>query len=238
MQLGTLLVLNPTTAFAAGCTTESTKFVYEDVGNPGASNNNRYYGIRGTTRSYNHQPICSNTGVAQTFFVRLSPDYSSWVETGVTQYATDSTANSHAWAEWRYLPSQSALKTYDPQAGILTTNTDYSLRLENGAGTTWEIYIAHASSPEAVTNWNHLDTTGSMGVFSGPVESELSRYGTGNASDHPTHLEEQRLFAGAYYGWQHLGCDYAQRSIMDWTAVKVSQSEWFMNAGTPGSGQC
>jgi len=235
LALGVPVVGPVSPASAAGCS-ESTKFVQELATNP-VTGDNDYFGIRGSAYTFNHLPMCSGTGVAQSFFVRLGPDYSSWVEMGASQYSNDTANHTHAWAKWRYLPSQSALKTYDTAAGILGTGLTYSFMLQNGTGTTWNIYFAHSGSPDGIA-WNYVDSTGSMGAFRGPVESELSRYGTAHAQDHPTHLEEQRSYNGSYYGWQHLGCDYAQWSILDYTAVRVSQSEWYMSPRPPGSGEC
>lgn len=233
LSLG-LPVIGPVApASAAGCG-ESTKFVQELSANP-LNGQNAYFGVRGSAYTFNHLPMCSGTGVAQTFFVRLSPDYSSWVEMGATQYWNDTSNHTHAWAEWRYLPSQSALKTYDTQAGILGTGLTYSFMLQNGSGTTWNIYFAHTSSPDGNVNWNQVDTTGSMGAYRGVLESEMSRYGTASAQDHPIHLEEQRNYNGPYYGWQHLSCDNAQRTILDYTAVRVSQSEWYMSPRPRGA---
>ncbi len=130
LALGVPVVGPVSPASAAGCS-ESTKFVQELATNP-VTGDNDYFGIRGSAYTFNHLPMCSGTGVAQSFFVRFGPDYSSWVEMGASQYSNDTANHTHAWAEWRYLPSQSALKTYDTAAGILGTGLTYSFMLQNG----------------------------------------------------------------------------------------------------------
>lgn len=53
-----------------------------------------------------------------------------------------------------------------------------------------------------------------------------------------TSLQRQTQYNGSWYGWGHLGCDNSQRSILDYSAVKVSDTEWHTTVGAPGSGQC
>jgi hypothetical protein len=227
------LVIAPNTARAA-CS-ETTKFVEEYNNNPDTGNT-QYYGIQGSTWTYNHLPICSGGAVYQSFFMRLTPDYTDWVETGIGQFPSDSSGHDHAWGEWRYFPANAVVRTYDTKAGVLTTGTWYSVRLQNGTGNTWDLYIAHTSSPGS--SWNHLDNTGDLGTFTGMPESELSRHGTGNADDLVNYLQEQYYYLGPFHNWQHMGCDYNARSILDWYVVKLTEQSWQMFPGTPPSGAC
>lgn len=66
----------------------------------------------------------------------------------------------------------------------------------------------------------------------------MSRYGSGDASDSVSYLQEQDIYLGSWAGWQHLGCDNDLAQMTDWAVIKVSNSEWYMNHAAPASGQC
>jgi hypothetical protein len=217
---------------AASCS-ENTKFVEEVANNPDTGNT-QYYGIQGSTWVYNHLPICSGGVTAQSFFMRLSPDYTNWVETGIRQSPSDSSSHSHAWGEWRYYPAPGQAFNYDGQVGVLTTGTWYSVNLQNGPGTSWDLYIAHTSSPGS--SWHHLANTGNLASFTGIPESEFARFGDGNASDLVNYLQEQYYYLGPFLNWQHMECDRSQDSITDWTVDRLTNSSWEMLPGSPGTG--
>lgn len=206
-----------TITYATQCT-ETTKFV-QDVQYPSV------FGNRGSAYAYNHTPMCGG-GNAESFFVRTSLDYSGWVETGMRQNSNDSAGTTHAWAEWRYYPSgQSSLKFYDSTVGALSTGNWYSFMLQNGSGNTWKLYFATGSNPNTAS-WTLLDTTGDMGSFSAPAESEESRYGTGDATTYVTNLQDERTFGGPWSTWGDLECDSSQDSITDWASEKLSNGSW------------
>lgn len=131
---GIVGVTAPAVSAAAGCS-ETTKFVQELSANPGTLSA-KYFGIRGATYTFDHTPNCGP--VAQSFFIRASPDYSAWVETGTRTDAGDDAQHTHVWAEWRYYPVSDGLKTYDSVTGVLTTGTTYSFMLRNGTGNTFD----------------------------------------------------------------------------------------------------
>lgn len=235
LALGVPVVGPVSPASAAGCS-ESTKFVQELATNP-VTGDNDYFGIRGSAYTFNHLPMCSGTGVCAIVFRAIGPGLLLMGRNG-SQPVFERYRQPHP-RMGRMAVSAVAERIKDLRYG----GRDFGHRIDlfvhaaERDGTTWNIYFAHSGSPDGIA-WNYVDSTGSMGAFRGPVEGELSRYGTADAQDHPTHLEEQRSYNGSYYGWQHLGCDYAQRSILDYTAVRVSQSEWYMSPRPPGSGEC
>jgi len=232
-----LTLLLASTAFhpqpASAACSETVKFVEEYNNNP-VTGNADYFGNEGSAYTYNHLPTCS--AVYESFFMRLSPDYRNWVETGAGQKSSDDSSHTHDWGEWRFYPANVVLKFYDSQAGVLTTGTTYSFRLQNGNGTSWDLYVAHTTSPG--DSWNHVDNTGNLVTYYGMAESELSRWGTGDASDSVTSLHEQDGYQSVWSNWQHLGCDYNQRTILDWAVDKVDNQDWFMVHQAPATGQC
>jgi hypothetical protein len=231
---GMIIVISPGAGFAA-CT-ETTKFVTETANNPNGGGQ-IYFGNRGAAYTFNHLPICSPGEVAESFFMRLSPDYTNWVETGAYQRPSDDSAHTHEWGEWRYYPNPVVVNLYDAQAGVLTTGTWYSWMLTNGANTSWNLYIVHSASPNGAT-WKFIANTGNLAAFAGRPESELSRYGTGNAQISVGTLQEQASFNGGWALWRSMACDNSQRSILDWTVIKQSNSSWYMEHRAPGVGEC
>ena len=102
-------------------------------------------------------------------------------ETGIKQKSNDPSSQTHDWGEWQFYPAPVVQNFYDTQAGTLTTGTTYSIKLRNGTGNSWDLYIAHTTEPGS--SWNHVDNTGNLSAFWGTPESELSRYGTADAND-------------------------------------------------------
>lgn len=234
-----VMSIAPASATSA-CDIESTKFVF-DSASPA------YFGNRGAVFAYDHHPMCNGAGTGQSFFMRLTNNY-SFVETGLSQYPWDPVAYTHAWVEaGNYIGNGQydvfVNKNLDScclngGAGILTTGTTYVFELQNGPGTTWDVYIAHANNPDGAA-WKHIYGTPSTAAYRGYAESESSRYGGADAFTHASKLEALPTFATPpWIAWGHLGCDYPVDSQTDWYALKISNQEWYNNPGTPGPGVC
>lgn len=218
-----IFVLGPASPAWANCS-ETTKFVYQGAINP-ATGNSDFFGTRGVSYAYNYEPICSGGAVANSFFMRLSPDYLNFVETGPRQQAGDPGNRGHAWAEWHYYPAPIQVHNYDSIFTLYTGNYFASM-LSNGPGTSWDIYIKESTTPN--TTYHHLANTGNLAAFAGLPESEFSRYGAATEQNLIYSLQDQHVYLGSWYTWQALYCDRSQDSITDSRVERPDSSEWYL----------
>lgn len=217
----TYLLLVDVQSASASCG-ETTKFVEEHLPNPGTGVVS-YFGTRGTFISYDYSPICSGGGVANSFFMRLSADYTNFVETGTQQTSSQPSSRAHAWGEWRYYPASVVVQYYD-SAFTVTTGDTYQTDLQNSTGNSWNFYIKRPSEP----SYTYLGNTGNLAAYAGIPESEFSRYGGVPPNNLMTALQERDTYTGSWTSWQSMICDYSQDSITTSKVYKVDNQDWFL----------
>jgi len=218
MLLPVLPLTEPPLA-AAACG-EHTKFVEQGTGAQ------EYYGNRDAIYTFNDVAVSCQSVNRMSTFVRTASDYSSWVETGVSE---DYPGVYHFWTEWQAYPLGTVVTYYDGQ-GHPAPDAYYSFEIHYvGSPGYFSAYWASGSNPNTAS-WHFLGTADRMSRNLGQAESEEAHIGTGDQNlDSVTSLQTQGSVGGSWALWTNLNCYASQNTMAGWYAHKVSNSSWINN---------
>jgi len=146
-------------------------------------------------------------------------------------------AMSHIFGEWHDYPSPVHPQWYTPFT--VHAGEQWSWSLNNGTGTTWNMYISPSSRIAQVTTWYLYGSTPAMVANRRWPETEASRptAGSGTAANF-FDIGRQTSFNGAWAPFTNLACDHSQDNLLDWKGIKGSSTSWWTVFGTPSATQC
>jgi hypothetical protein len=219
VSLASLVPLTQPAAVSATCGGEVTKFVEEDSGTF------LYSGNRDAIYTYYDLPCIGGVN-AQSTFLRMSDDYTHWIETGVE---LDAAGVAHFWTE----DNVNGAHTYDGQ-GHPAIGAYYSFMIKyTGCAGCFAAYWAPGSNPDTAS-WNFLANFATMPRSSGQPESEEAHHdaSSGDKYTYALNLEFRRT-SGSWVLWTSLNCDASQNSMTGWDAHRLSNSSWTNHQNPP-----
>lgn len=169
---------------------------------------------------------------AQTVFMRLSPDYASFVEEGTRSFASDP-GRFRIFFEYRDYPggavaTEGSGRYSDSQymSLFVAPYSDYNYTWKGGY---------HLGSSQS--NWTVFGVSPSMVANSGLAESEVALFGNSSARTYHTSLK-YRPATGGWFNWTSLQCDPNVINVSDWDANKLSNTAWRTDQQSPPPGDC
>lgn len=206
----------PARSVVFNCDQESTIFVRAggDIGS----------GTQSTQYNYS-RPLCAQGNpMANTTFLKLETSYRAYVETGYYHAMDGSRDIRTAFAEYFLYPNTLERwwdVIYPTRAIPLYTCMMYAISKQ--ADDVFSVLLAFQEGG-AYEKWTESPH---MGYSYGRPQSEISRYGPGDASGSYRNLQFKDPSDATWHPWRSLNCDYDRTTMSDWRVHRVSSTSWY-----------
>lgn len=183
-------------------------------------------GTQSTQYNFNRPPCTLGNPMANTTFLKLRSDAGTYVETGYYQAKDELGRDVHtAFYEYLIYPSRTTVEHYwdEYRTETIPQNTYLMYAISKLADDRYSILLAFQVGGTYI-KW---DTTPWLGSSAGRPESEISRWGPGDASGNYRNLQFKDPADATWHPWRSLDCDYQRTTITDWRVHRVTSTSWY-----------